>query len=96
MLGALIVPFFITPFLTCYIKLIQEVVFNLSKKSTILPEHVAWNDRQALSQRIVAIRVVYHTIEEEIHWFGQLTLCMPGVLQQLDTMTMESTEMVSK
>jgi hypothetical protein len=74
-------------------KLLQKVVFNLSKKSALLSAHVAWNNGQALSQRIVAVHIVYHSIEEEIHWFGQLTLCMPGVLQHLDTVTLESTEM---
>lgn len=48
-----------------------------------------------LTKRIVAVHVVYHSNEEKIHWFGQLTLCMPGILQHLKTVTLESSEMVS-
>ena len=33
---------------------------------------------------MVAFHVVFHSFEQEIMWFGQLTACLPGILVTLD------------
>ena len=39
--------------------------------------------KKTLTSSIIAVHVVYHSVEEHIHWFGQLTSYMPGILETL-------------
>ena len=39
--------------------------------------------QKTLTSKIVAVHVVYHSVEEHIHWFGQITSHQPGILEQL-------------
>ena len=39
--------------------------------------------QKTLTSQIIAVHVVYHSIEEHIHWFGQIISHQPGMLEQL-------------
>ena len=39
--------------------------------------------QKTLTSKIVAVHVVYHSVEEHIHWFGQITSHQPGILEEL-------------
>ena len=41
------------------------------------------DEQKTLTSQIVAVHVVYHSIEERIHWFGQITFHQPEILEQL-------------
>ena len=69
-------------------------MINLSK-SPFIQKRAAEKRGKTLSHQIVAVHVAYHSVEEQIHWFGQLTLCMPGILQHLLSLPQDSSEMVS-
>lgn len=40
-----------------------------------------------LANRIAAVHVIYSSIHEELHWFGQLTSQYPGIVSSLSQMS---------
>ena len=69
----------------------QAVLFLPSEEPLLAVE------RNTLTKMIIAVRIAYHNAEEHIHWFGQLTSLMPGILEKLDAsykQPQESPEMV--
>ena len=71
---------------------------NLATKSHFVKQCLPSEEPQLtegkniLTRMIIAVHVVYHTVEEHIHWFGQLTSCMPGILVKLDASCKEPQE----
>ena len=46
-------------------------------------ETPAHDVEKTLTSKIVAVHVVYRSVEEHIHWFGQITSHQPGILEEL-------------
>ena len=88
-------------------QLLQATIANLAENSHFVKQAALHSSsdgsqpseerRKTLTSRIIAVHVVYHSVEEHIHWFGQLTSYMPGILETLSPnqeQPQESLEMV--
>ena len=73
---------------------------NLAEKSSFVKQngHISPSDEDApaddgqktLTSKIVAVHVVYHSVEQHIHWFGQITFRRPGMLEVLEANSQNS------
>ena len=88
----------------CYIhffsisQLLQGTLANLAENSHLVKQaegsQPSEERRKTLTSRIIAVHVVYHSVEEHIHWFGQLTAQYPGIVSSLAEMSLEMKSMV--
>jgi len=88
-------------------QLLQATIANLAENSHFVKQAALRSSsdgsqpleerNKTLTSKIIAVHVVYHSVEEHIHWFGQLTSYMPGILETLSPnqeQPKESLEMV--